>query len=317
MTQILTFSRQEDPEREVLHLQPIIAETLKLLRASLPSTIEIRQSIDTTTPSVMGDSTQIQQVAMNLCVNAGHAMKEHGGVLGIRLICVDIDRDFTSAHPELKEGPHVCLEVSDSGSGMDRATQERIFEPFFTTRAPGEGTGLGLAVVHGVIKNHEGAIVISSALGVGTTFSVYLPVYDLPSAPIIQESDSLPRGKGEHILFVDDEEALVSLGHSMLEELGYRVTTMVDSVEALAAFRSQPEDFDLVITDQTMPRLKGADLAAALLEIRPALPIILATGYSAGMTNEKARAMGFQELLPKPYPIQALGEAIQRSLVQE
>jgi PAS domain S-box-containing protein len=316
VTQILTFSRQEEPERKVLKLQPIIGETLKLLRASLPSTIEIRQSIDTTAPSVMGDATQLHQVTMNLCVNAGHAMKERGGVLGIRLACVDIDRDFASAHPELKKGPHVCLEVSDSGSGMDRATQERIFEPFFTTKAPGEGTGLGLAVVHGVIKNHEGAIVISSALGVGTTFGVYLPVFDGPPALILHESDSVPRGKGEHILFVDDEEMLVSLGKLVLEDLGYRVTSMVDSVEALAAFRSQPEHFDLVITDQTMPRLSGAELATALLEIRPALPIILVTGYSAGMTDEKARATGFRESLPKPCPIPALGEAIRRSLVQ-
>ncbi|MGI9166403.1 MAG: PAS domain S-box protein, partial [Pyrinomonadaceae bacterium] len=316
VTQILTFSRQEEPELEVVKLQSIIAETLKLLRVSLPSPIEIRQAIDPTAPSVMGDATQLHQVAMNLCVNAGHAMKEHPGVLGIRVACVDIDRDFASTHPELTEGPHVCLEVSDSGSGMDRATPERIFEPFFTTKAPGEGTGLGLAVVHGVIRNHEGAIVVSSELGVGTTFSVYLPVYDRPPARIVDESDSVSRGQGEHILFVDDEEALASLGQSMLEDLGYRVTPMVDSVEALAAFRSQPEDFDLVITDQAMPRLSGADLATALLEIRPALPVILVTGYSAGMTHEKARATGIREMLPKPCPIQALGEAIRRSLVQ-
>jgi len=315
VTQILTFSRQEDPEREVLKLQSIIAETLKLLRVSLPSTIEIRQSIDTNAPSVMGDATQLHQAAMNLCINAGHAMKEHGGVMGIRLTCVDIDRDFVRAHPELTEGPHVCLEVSDSGSGMDRATQERIFEPFFTTRAPGEGTGLGLAVVHGVVKNHEGAIVISSKLGVGTTFTVYLPVFDGPPAPIVLEADAVPRGKGEHILFVDDEEALVRLGQTMLEGLGYRVTTMIDSVEALAAFRSQPDDFDLVITDQNMSRLSGSDFAIALLEIRPALPIILVTGYSAGMTEEKARAIGILELLPKPCPIQSLAMTIRRSLV--
>jgi CheY-like chemotaxis protein len=199
---------------------------------------------------------------------------------------------------------------------MDRATQERIFEPFFTTKAPGEGTGLGLAVVHGVIKNHGGAIVVSSEWGVGTTFTVYLPVYDRPRTPILAEPDSVPRGKGERILFVDDEEALVLLGQSMLEDLGYRVTTSTDSTEALSAFSSQPEDFDLVITDQSMPRLNGADFAKALLEIRPALPIILVTGYSAGLSQEKARATGIRELIAKPYPLQVLGDAIRRSLVQ-
>jgi len=316
--QILTFSRQEKPEREVLKLQPIIEETLKLLHISLPSTIEIRLSIDSSAPAVMGDATQLHQIIMNLCVNASHAMKDNGGVLGIRLTSFDMDRDFLSAHPELREGPHVCLEISDSGVGMDRSTQERIFEPFFTTKAPGQGTGLGLAVVHGVIKNHDGAIVVSSTLGEGSSFSIYLPAaYDRTPTASIAEPHSAPLGKGEHILFVDDEEALVLLGESMLADLGYRVTAMIDSGKALAAFRSQPDDFDLVITDQTMPRLSGTDLATALLEIRPELPIILATGYSAGMTLGNARAKGFRELLPKPFPIRALGEAIQRSLLQK
>lgn len=312
--QILTFSRSEEPDRETLELQHIIAETLKLLRVSLPSTVEIRQNINTAIPSVLGDATQLQQVILNLCVNAAQAMKEHGGVLGVRLTRLDIDRNVAGIHPDLKEGPHVRLDVSDTGCGMDRATQGRIFEPFFTTKAPGEGTGLGLAVVHGVIKNHGGAIAVYSEMGVGTTFSIYLPVYDRRRAAIIHEPDSLPRGNGEHILFVDDEEALVSLGISMLEDLGYRVTTWTDSSEALAAFRSRPQDFDLVITDQAMPRLNGGDLARALLEIRPTLPIILLTGYSTTMSFEKAKAIGIGELLFKPYTMQALGEAIRRAL---
>lgn len=316
VNQILTFSRSEEADQERLDLQHVIAETLQMLTVSLPSAIEIRQNIDTPVPLVLGDATQIQQVALNLCVNAVQAMKEHGGVLEIGLTCLDIDQDFAIAHPELKEGPHVRLDVSDTGSGMDRATQERIFEPFFTTKAPGEGTGLGLAVVHGVVKNHGGAIVVSSEIGLGTSFAIYLPVCDRPPDPTLHKPDPVPQGKGERILFVDDEEALVVLGKLTLEDLGYRVTTMVDSVDALAAFRSQPEAFDLVITDYTMPRLNGADLATALLEIRPALPIILTTGYSAGMTQEKAIATGFRELLPKPCPIETLAAAIRRSLVR-
>lgn len=314
--QILTFSRSEEPDREPLELQPIIDETLMLLQVSLPSTVEIRQNIDLTAPPLLGDATQLRQVILNLCVNAAQAMKEHGGILGIRLSCLEIDCDFAGIHPELKEGPHVRLDVSDTGRGMDRAMQERIFEPFFTTKAPGEGTGLGLAVVHGVIKNHGGAIAVLSEPGVGTTFSIYLPVYERLQAAIIHESDSMPRGNGEHILFVDDEEALVSLGKSMLEVLGYRVTTWTDSSEALAAFRSQPQDFDLVITDQTMPHLNGGDLATALLGIRPTLPIILLTGYNATMSFEQAKAIGIRELLFKPNTMQALGEAVRRALDQ-
>jgi PAS domain S-box-containing protein len=312
--QILAFSRQEEPEREALELQPIIEETLNLLRVSLPVTVEIRQHIAPGALSVLGDATQIQQVIMNLCLNAGQAMKERGGVLEVSLRCFDVDQDFVSTHPELKEGPYVRLDVCDSGSGMDRATEERIFEPFFTTKGPGEGTGLGLAVVHGVIKNHGGAISVSSEPGVGTTFSIYLPVYDGLHASVVRESDPVPRGNGEHILFVDDEDALVGLGKSMLEHLGYRVTAMTDSVQALTAFRSQPKDFDLVITDQTMPRLKGADLARALLEIRSGLPVILVTGHSSVITAEKAKAIGIGALLFKPNMMLALGKTIQRVL---
>jgi len=199
---------------------------------------------------------------------------------------------------------------------MDYATQARIFEPFFTTKAPGEGTGLGLAVVHCIIKNHGGVIVVSSELGEGTTFSIYLPVYDRRHRALDKKTDHLPRGNGEHILFVDDEEVLVSLGKSMLEYLGYRVTTRTDSIGALEIFRSQPEDFDMVITDQTMPHLSGADLATALLETRPALPVILVTGYSSDINHEKAKAIGIRELLSKPNTIQSLADSIRRVLGQ-
>jgi PAS domain S-box-containing protein len=315
--QILTFSRQKESRREAMKLQPVIEETVKLLKASLSSAIEVHQDIDAAAPQLLGDYTQLQQVIINLCTNGARAMRKDGGILEISLTVMTINADFTSAHPEVKEGPHLCLTVSDTGCGMDRATQDRMFEPFFTTSAPGEGTGLGLAVVHGVIKNHGGAITVYSEPEVGTSINIYLPVLDTKPVDRDQASIYTPPGHGERILFVDDEEALVLLGKSTLEHLGYRVLTMTDSVKALAVFRSRPHEFDLVITDQTMPQLNGADLAKALLEIRPELPIVLSTGYTSQgtMNPEKANALGIRELLFKPNTLQALAEAIQRALV--
>ncbi|MCM3870340.1 MAG: PAS domain S-box protein [Pyrinomonadaceae bacterium] len=314
--QILTFSRRGEHGQVALQLQPLIDETLKLLRASLPSTIEIRQNIDAAAPSVLGDATQIQQVIMNLGFNARQAMQERAGVLEISLTCLDIDSLFASAHPELNPGPHIRLTISDTGCGMDGITQARIFEPFFTTKAPGEGTGLGLAVVHGIISNHGGVITVHSEPEIGTTFNIYLSAYDGQMGAAAEQCVAVSRGNGEHILFVDDEEALVSVGKSILENLGYRVTTSTNSVEALAAFSLQPRHFDLVITDQTMPHLNGADLASALLRIRPGLPVIMTTGYSTAISPEKARAIGVRELLSKPNTTQTLGEATRRALGQ-
>ena len=311
--QILTFSRQEEHERKPLRLQPIIDEALKLLRASLPSSIEIRQNIDASASSILGDSTQIHQVLMNLCTNAWHAMND-GGVLELSLTTVEVDIDFAHAHPGLKQGPHVRLVVSDTGKGMDRSTMEHIFEPFFTTKAPGSGTGLGLAVVHGIVKQLEGVVSVYSEVGRGTTFNIYLPLHDREATSALPAPNPVAEGNDEHILFVDDEESLAALGKSMLERLGYRVTAETSSVEALKIFRAQPNDFDLVITDQTMPHMSGVEFAKVLLEIRPELPVILATGYSTAINPEKAHAIGIREFLFKPNTAQALGEAIQRSL---
>lgn len=312
--QILTFSRQEESERKPLKLQPIIDETVNLLRASLPSSIAIRQDIDPAASAILGDPTQIQRMLMNLGTNAGHAMDEHGGLLEITLASAEIDERFAGTHPGLKTGPHIRLVVSDSGCGMDGVTRERIFEPFFTTKAPGSGTGLGLAVVHGIVKKLGGVISVYSEVGSGTAFTLYLPAHDGEATVARQEVDVVPAGSGEHILLVDDEESLASLGKSMLEHLGYRVTTEVDSLQALKTFSNHPHDFDLVITDQTMPHMSGVDLAKVLLEIRPRMPIILATGYSTAINAEKARALGIQEFLLKPHTAQSLGEAIRRGL---
>jgi PAS domain S-box-containing protein len=312
--QILTFSRQKEPERKALQLQAIVGETMNLLQVSIPSMIEIHQNINPATPPILGDYKQIQQLIMSLCANAVRAMEEEGGILEIGLTPFHVNPDFAGAHSEIKEGPHIRLTVSDTGCGMDRAVAERIFEPFFTTNAPGTGTGLGLAVVHGVVRNHGGTITVYSQPEVGSTFSIYLPIYDGQAVAVVPNSVSLPRGNGEHILFVDDEQSLVSLGKIMLEELGYRITATTDGGEALAAFKLRPGDFDLVVTDQTMPHLSGGDLAKALLQIRPGLPVILTTGYSSVMNPEKANAIGIRELLFKPTTTLAMAEAIARAL---
>lgn len=312
--QILTFSRQEEHERKPIHMQSVLDEALKLLRATLPSTIEIRRQIDLQAPPIIGDATQIHQVMMNLGTNAWHAMNEQGGVLEVSLTGFDVDSDFAQSHADLRKGRYVRLMISDTGCGMDRDMLERVFEPFFTTKAPGAGTGLGLAVVHGVVKRHEGAISVYSERGNGTTFNLYFPAHEIETQVALPESVSIPTGHGERILFVDDEAPLATLSKSMLERLGYRVTVQTSSLEALATFSAHSDEFDLVITDQTMPSLSGADLAKLVLDIRPGLPVILATGYSTTINPEKAKAIGIRELLQKPNTTQTLGEAIRRAL---
>lgn len=312
--QILTFSRQEEHERKPIDLQSVLGEALKLLRATLPSTIEIRRNFDSQALPILGDPTQIHQVMMNLGTNAWHAMNEHGGILEVSLSVFDVDYDFAQTHRDLRVGKYLRLMISDTGCGMDRETLERVFEPFFTTKPPGAGTGLGLAVVHGVVKRHEGAISIYSEVGKGTTFNLYFPAYETEALAPAKESASIPKGHGERILFVDDEAPLATLSKTMLERLGYHVTVQTSSLEALATFSAQSDQFDLVITDQTMPSLSGADLARLMLEIRPDLPVILATGYSTTINPERAGAIGIRELLQKPNTTQSLSEAIRRVL---
>ena len=215
---------------------------------------------------------------------------------------------------ELAPGPYVRLTVSDTGHGMDRGVMERIFDPFFTTKEPGEGTGMGLAMVHGIVKSHGGAITVHNDPGEGTMFHVYLPRLESPTEPEeALTAEPAPRGK-ERILFVDDEEQLVRMGQRMLERLGYSVTARTSSVEALEAFRAQPEKFDLVITDQTMPNMTGVELARELMRIRPDIPVILITGFSEAVTLEKAGRMDIREYIMKPVLLRDLGKAIRRVL---
>jgi len=312
--QILAFSRLQEQQRKLIQLWPILEEALRLLRATMPTTIQFDTSLLRRGPMVLADPTQIHQLVMNLATNAAHAMKDRPGRLGITLESIEADGDLVALNPGLRIGSYMLLSVSDTGHGMDEGTLNRIFDPFFTTKKAGEGTGLGLAVVHGIVQNHEGVITVTSQLGQGTRFQVYLPaqageIEEAVAAPI-----ETPRGEGQQILFVDDEPTLALMGRIALERLGYKVESHTVPAEALAAVRSGAKHYDLVITDLTMPGMNGTDLAEQMLRLRPDLLIVLTTGYSATLTREKVRALGIHEMLLKPVTIQGLGELVHRVL---
>jgi PAS domain S-box-containing protein len=310
--QILAFSRQGDQEFKPILIHLLLKEAAKMLRASLPSTIRIRQNIRAGVGAILGDPTQIHQVVMNLATNAAHAMHETGGTLGIELAGITLDeRDATAIHDELPAGAYLKLTVSDTGRGIEPSILHRIFDPFFTTKEPGEGTGMGLAVVHGIVKSHGGVITVDSDPGKGTEFRVYFPAME-PEATMAASEASMrdfAKGKGR-VLFVDDEEALTLLSGQLLSRLGYEVVTRTSSLEALEAFRANPDRFDLVITDQTMPRMTGIELAQEMLRIRPEVPIILCTGFSEAVTPEKAKSMGIREYLMKPLVMRQMADTI-------
>jgi len=296
--QILTFSRENEQEQKPFQVKYVVEEVLKFLRASLPSTIEIGRDIQSDS-LLMGDSTQIHQVLMNLCTNASHAMEEKGGVLDVALTDTELDSGFTAAHPDLKPGPFLKITVTDTGYGIKPHVLERIFEPFFTTKAPGEGTGLGLSVVHGIVKSHGGGIYAYSEPGKGSTFHVYLPAIKRQSEEE-SETERPVTGGTERILFVDDEPMLVDLGEQVLKSLGYEVATRTSSRDALELFRKQPDQFDLIITDMTMPHMTGDSLAREMIKIRPDIPIILCTGYSKQVSEENAKGIGIRAFVMKP-----------------
>ena len=316
--QILTFSRQRDQEKQPTQVSLIVKEALKLLRSSLPSTIEIRQNIRSSS-LLLADPTQIHQILMNLCSNASHAMQEKGGALDVSLENVDLPRDpeVVSQLPGLEPGPYLRLSVSDTGYGIDPAIQHRIFDPYFTTKKIGEGTGLGLAVVDGIVKDSGGMVNVFSEPGKGTVFHVWLPRLESTrdKADRVETAEPLPGGN-ETILLVDDEKSLVEAGRQMLARLGYQVVVRLCPAEALAAFLAQPGKFDMVITDHTMPKMTGIELAREILAVRPEMPIILCTGFSAvlGMTPDKARAVGIREMIMKPVIMRDLAETVRRVL---
>jgi signal transduction histidine kinase len=270
--QILTFSRKSDPERQPIYLHEVVGEALKLLRASLPTTIEIYQTMPGDVQDVvLADQTQIHQVLMNLCANAEHAMRETGGGLEVSIDIAEVDETLMAVEPyaALRPGPYVRLSIRDTGHGMTDDVMDHIFEPYFTTKRVGEGTGMGLAVVHGIVASHGGAMTVASQPEVGTTFAIYLPQIEAEIDREMASDSALPLGHKESILFVDDEEILTLLMQKMLQQLGYDVEVRTSSLAALAVFRTAPERFDLVITDQTMPLMPGDVLAQALRAIRP------------------------------------------------
>ncbi|MGA3115424.1 MAG: PAS domain S-box protein [Syntrophobacteraceae bacterium] len=310
--QILTISRSaQEQQRILIDISLIIKEALKLLRSSLPTSVEIRQNIRMGV--ALADPTQIHQVLMNLCTNAAHAMDDNG-ILEVRLSHVDLSESDLADQSivDLKPGPHLRLTVSDTGCGMDASTMEHIFDPYFTTKEVGKGSGLGLAVVSGIVKRHEGAITVRSEPDKGTTFTIYIPSVDVQSETAMQVDDVLQRGS-ERILLVDDEPAVMEMGTILLEHLGYNVTSQTDSVKALEVFRSSPDEFDLVITDYTMPKLRGLDFAMEVLRIRPDMPIVLCTGFSEKITPDSVKELGV-ELLLKPYGVRQISEMVRKIL---
>jgi len=312
--QILTFSRHVESERKPVQIHLIIKEALKLLRSSLPSTIEIVQKIDTSSGAVLADSTQIHQVIMNLCTNAFQAMEEQGGILEISLFPFLVDDDYAARHPQLTAGPYLKLTISDTGCGMDTETVGRIFDPFFTTKSKEKGTGLGLATVHGIVASFKGAITVYSEPKHGTTFTLYLPRFGEEGNKAIKSDESVPRGSGEHILIVDDEPALLEITMQMLEQLDYKVTPVSESIQALELFRKTPNSFDLVLTDQTMPKMMGTQLALEMVKIRPDIPVVLTTGFSESSIQEGENTDAIARLVEKPYNHKMLGEAISKVL---
>ena len=313
--QILAFSRQSEQELKPVNLSVIVKETIKLLRATLPTTIEIRQHVKSDA-LVMGDPSQMHQVLMNLCTNAGHAMQERGGVLEIGLENTVLDLGPSNRHAGLKPGPFVCLTVSDTGHGMTPDVLERIFDPFFTTKEIAEGTGMGLAVSHGIVNGAGGTIYAYSEPNKGTTFKVLLPMIERRLEPE-QRPETVIAGGNEHILFVDDELTLVEMGRQMLQSYGYKVTTCTGSIEALDMFRNDPSRFDLVITDMTMPNMTGDKLARSLMKLRPDVPVILCTGFSVNITEESATKLGIRALVMKPILMHQIAATVRRVLDEQ
>jgi PAS domain S-box-containing protein len=309
---ILTFSRQQEPKREVMQLRPVVEEVLKLLRSTLPAMIEIRTNFAETLPAVAADVTQIHQVVLNLVTNAAHAIGEKGGLIEVRVDTFMLSAEMALLTPDLGEGRYLRFSVSDNGCGMDEDTRKRIFDPFFTTKAVGLGTGLGLSTVHGIVKNHEGAISVYSALGKGTTFHLYFPAVAAGVEKAPARAHPVSRGHGERILYVDDEDALVLLASRMLRRLGYDVLGYTDPSAALHAFQANPDGVDAIVTDLSMPGMSGFELARALLRVRPDVPIVMTSGYLRPEDQTAALNLGIRDLILKPNTVEELGLALDR-----
>jgi len=312
--QLLSFGRKTDPKQRPVKLVQIAEDALKFLRSSIPTSIEIRQNIPVDTDdSILADSTQINQVMINLCTNAAHAMEDTGGVMTIGIQNIYLDQISAAVYPHLPPGNYVKLTVSDTGPGIDPEIKNRIFDPYFTTKEVGKGSGIGLSVVHGIVKNHNGAISVDSKFGKGTTFSILFPVAEEEAVIETEPVEKLSTGN-ERILIVDDEESMAEIGRRRLERLGYRVEAKTNSIEALELFRADPDQFDLVITDMTMPHITGDKLVKEILKIRPDMPTILCTGFSEKIDEEKAKEIGVRQYIEKPFDRGKLSRLVRKVL---
>jgi nitrogen-specific signal transduction histidine kinase/ActR/RegA family two-component response regulator len=310
VAQILAFARQSDENVKPVKVYNIINEVLSFIRSTIPTSIEIRKGLESKA-FIMGNPTQVHQIIMNLCTNAAQAMEDEGGILEVRLKDLAIDKDFDNKKVALPFGNYIEISVSDSGTGIGPEIMDSIFEPYFTTKELGEGTGMGLAVVHGIVQSYGGDIIVESKFGEGTTFTTYLPVTSQQKGEHRYELEPVPYG-AERVLFVDDEAQIARMGSQILERLGYKVTTRTSSIEALELFRAKPNDFDLIITDMTMPNLNGDKMTREMMKIRQDIPVILCTGYSKLITDESAAEMGIKALVYKPIVKSDLAKIIRK-----
>jgi signal transduction histidine kinase/CheY-like chemotaxis protein len=309
---ILMFSRHQQPQRSLVTLRGVVEEALRLMRSTLPATIRIECTCAADAPAVLADPTQVFQVVMNLGTNAAHAIGRHGGRLTVRLEAVVLEPDVVP--PGLRPGRHARLTVTDTGCGMDAATLERIFEPFFTTKPVGEGTGLGLSVVYGIVKNHEGAITVESRPGEGTTFRLYLPEAEAGAVAASSAPPAEVRGRGEHVLHVDDEEAIVYMTGRLLEHAGYRVSGFTDARLALEAFQADPGGFDAVVTDLSIPGLPGLELVREIRQRRPDVPVVCTSGHVRPEDRTALLELPRADLVLKPRLVTDLAPALHRLL---
>ena len=307
--QLLSISRQNETQFRPIDPVELLNEYLNLLKSTTPSTIEIKLSIKPGKYTISGDQAQIHQVLINLCSNAVHSMKENGGLLTISLRDIEIDDIAAKAHPGLNSGHYLLFEVSDTGEGIKPEILGRIFEPFFTTKKPGEGPGFGLSIVHGIIRNHGGAVAVYSEPGNGTTFRIFLPLIEHAGTAEKNRKEAIPSGSG-NVLLVDDEEIIADVTSQILQHLGYNVYPFTESSKALELFRKDPSLFDIIITDMTMPGLTGVELAEKAAEMNPAIPVILCTGYNEGIASGRASLPNIKEVVIKPVTAAALAKKI-------
>jgi len=314
---ILSFARKTPAQRKPIQISTIIRDSLKMMRASIPTTIEIRQNISCESEMILADPTEINQILMDLCTNSVHALSEETGVLDVSLESISLDKDSAIEYENLNTGNFVKLTVKDTGQGIDPKIMNRIFDPYFTyftTKDIGKGTGMGLAIAYGIVKKYDGAIKASSELGKGTVFEVLFPLIDEAAEPEVEEEPGvLPRGT-ERILFVDDEESLAKMAKQMLERLGYQVVTKTNPRETLDLFRAEPDKFDLVITDMAMPQMAGDRLARELMKIRRNIPVILCTGHSARIDEDRAKELGLAAYVMKPLVMRDFANTVRRVL---